>query len=133
LSTLYNRLCVVERDLERVVAAPTYPIYDVSHLPQDDVKGQIALGKDNSINWYDGTTWNTKAGTLSGGTAPQDAIPGQVAIGSDNSLNWYVNGAWYGAPGNMASGNPPQDAIQGQLVVGTNSICWFVAGAWYGF
>jgi hypothetical protein len=105
----------------------------MSIFPQDSIKGQIAVGTDGSINWFNGTEWQTKVGIPSGGNPPQDAVNGQIAIGSDHSLNWCVNDTWYGAPGTPATGNAPQDAVQGQLVLGVGAPCWFDEGQWWTF
>jgi hypothetical protein len=133
LDMFYNRLSVVERDLNKMIAAPTFPIFDVNDLPQDVINGQIAICTDGSINWFLNDTWNTFVGSASTvGDIPQDVVEGQIVIGLDNSLNWFVNDTWYGVAGTAASGNPPQDALEGQIVLGVAGLCWFINGQWYG-
>lgn len=133
LDHFHKRFSVVERELEKIIAAPTFPIYDTSDLPDDVINGQIGIGTGGSINWFIDDIWNTAPGTLSTvGNLPQDVVEGQIAIGSDNSLNWFVNGNWYGIAGVPASGNPPQDAVDGQIAIGNGSLVWYV-GSWYGF
>lgn len=133
-TTLYKRLILIERSVEEIIAAPTFPIYDPADLPQDAVDAQVFIGTDDSINWFDGTSWNTYAALDAvEGIIPQDLIEGQIVIGSDNSLCWYSNGIWHGVAGSLATGNPPQDAVEGQLVLGDiGNLCWFSNGNWYG-
>jgi hypothetical protein len=134
LDHFHKRLQIVERDLDRKIAAPTFPVYDVDNLPDDVVNGQIVIGTDGSINWFADDAWNTKVGGLSTiGDVPQDVVEGQVVIGLDDSLNWFVNGSWYGVQGISANGNPPQDAVNGQIAIGNNSIVWFSNDQWHGF
>jgi hypothetical protein len=134
LDYLHNRLKVVERDLDRKVDAPTFPVYDPTNLPQDAVNGQIALGTDGSFNWCIADVWHTQAGVLSTlGNIPQDAVEGQIVVGTNNSLNWYVNGLWYGGAGALVAGNPPQDAVENQIALSTISPIWYTNGSWYGF
>jgi hypothetical protein len=132
---LHRRISHAEDSVRRIQAAPTVPIIDPTNQPQDPLDSQIVIGVDDSINWYDGASWNTHAASVISGTGPQDPLEGQVAIGSDNSLCWYSNAAWRGAAGQLAvaSGSLPQDPLEGQLVVGSNSIIWFSNGDWYGF
>lgn len=132
IDIFHHRLQYVERGIERIIAAPTFPIYDVDDLPQDAIKGQIVLGTDGSINWFDGT-WHTRIDNTSIGSPPQDVVNGQIVIGLDNSLHWFVNDTWYGVAGVSCIGNPPQDAINGQLAIGNSCIVWFSNDDWYGF
>ena len=131
---LYRRLEMLEQHYQRAQVAPTFPIYDVANMPQDAVEAQIVIGTDDSINWFDGTNWQTNPGSAAApNNVPQDPLEGQIVLGSDNSLCWYSNGNWHGVAGSLATGNPPQDSLEGQIALGVdNSLCWFVGGAWYG-
>ena len=64
MEQFHHRLVAVENKLHKVQVAPTFPIYDINDLPQDVVTGQIALGTDNSIGWFDGS-WHTYPGSPS--------------------------------------------------------------------
>lgn len=130
-NVLIQRINKVEESLLRM-QTPTLPIYDNAAFPQDAISGQIALGVDNSINWYDGSTWTTIFGVLATvGNVPQDAVEGQIVISTSSHLCWYVNGAWYTAPRGEAIGVFPQDSVEGQLVIGNNSIAWYDNGQWW--
>lgn len=132
LDHFHRRLSVVERDLERGFAAPTFPIYDPANFPQNSLEGQIVVGVDKNLYCRSGGTWYSQTGVLALGNPPPNAIPGQIVIGSDHSLNWFIDGQWYGVAGVLASGNPPQYAVDGQLVIGNaGNICWHIGGKWY--
>lgn len=46
---LFSRLVQVERKLGRLIAAPTFPIYDTTNTPNDAIAGQVAIGSDGSL------------------------------------------------------------------------------------
>ena len=130
----HQRLMRVERQLERANAAPTFPIYDFLHLPQDAVEGQLAVGIDDSIMWYHNSWGQIAAEPPTATDLPQDPVEGQVVIGNDTNLYWYSNGAWHMATGQLLlAENPPQDVVEGQIAIddNTNNLCWRVGGDWY--
>lgn len=69
-------------------------------LPQDLVEGQIAIGLDNSLNWYgrvnfSGTPiWQSVVGVPFYG-GPQDVVNGQLALSSDRPV-WFSEDSWWG-------------------------------------
>jgi len=136
LDYIHQRLDKAELQLRRLISTLTIPVYDPSNMPQDAVEGQIAVGIDNSFNWFTNNSWHTQPGlpTVSI-NAPQEGINGEVVVTSDHGLAWYVNGAWYGSGGvPVSSGNPPQDSISGQIAIGNDGIlCWHSRGTWYTF
>jgi len=134
---LLHRVDKAERLVRKLYNAPTVPIYDISSLPQDAVIGQVAIGSDNSFNWYDGS-WHTQAGTASiVGQVPQDSVDGQIVIGSDGSFHWCIGGTWY-TDGNgvqpSTTGDLPQDLVTGQVAIGTDgSFHWYDGANWQTF
>lgn len=128
---IYNRLSILEYRLRELKqnSSPTVPTYNPSSLPQDAVAGQIAVGTDNSFNWFDGSSWHTQAGTPSTvGDVPQDKVDGQIAIGAEGSFHWCVGGIWY-TSGFVSSiiGDIPQDSVKGQIAIGSDgSFHWCV-------
>lgn len=131
-----NRIDELERSVRMLVQAPTVPIYDPTNLPQDAVRGQIAVGSDASFNWFGGTNWHTQAGTPSAtGNVPQDMIDGQIAIGTDGSFHWAFDGTWYSAAFQSSTvGNVPQDVLAGQIVIGTDgTLHWYDGTDWKTF
>jgi len=131
---MIDRIEKLERSVRSNSAAPTFPIYDPANPPQDAIDAQIFIGTDDSINWFDGTNWNTSApSNVIVDAAPQDVIEGQIAVGSDCSLCWFSNGSWHGAPATLATVTAtPQDVLECQLIVGSNCIAWYCDGQWYG-
>jgi len=135
IDLFHRRLSALEYMVHKPQTAPTFPIYNVTDLPQDAVDGQIAIGLDNSINWFSNNLWYSLIGEKSiVGDIPQDTVNGQIVIGLDNGLHWKIGDTWFGIPSSEIPviGNPPQDAIEGQIVVNGSSICWFSNSQWYG-
>jgi len=131
-----QRLHVLERAIKAHIAAPTVPIYNTSvPMPEDAVKGQVAIGSDNSFNWYGGTSWHTVAGIASViNASPQDVVEGQIAIGSDGSFHWYVNGQWYSAAfQDSIVSHSPQDVLKGQVAIGTDGSFHWHDSNWHTF
>lgn len=133
---LQKRIDDAERLLQRNHNAPTVPVYDPSNMPQDAVVGQVAVGSDNSFNWFDGT-WHTEAGTPSNaGDVPQDLIDGQIAIGTDSTFHWCLGGTWFTSSAIQTStlGSVPQDLVTGQIAIGTDgSFHWYDGTDWQTF
>jgi len=127
-------MSLIDSKLRRVQSAPTIPIYKISDLPQDPTFGQIIIGADDSINWYDGVDWLTSSSAdIVVGNVPNDPIEGQIVLGKTGSLCWYSNAAWHGVGGTqIQNGNFPLDPVEGQVVIGNNSLCWYQDGNWYG-
>lgn len=130
----HHRLSDLERHANRYYSAPTFPIYDVNNFPQDSFDGQVAIGTDDSINWYSSGAWHTQAPTDPTIVhAPIDALEGQIVTSDDNSLCWFSNGAWHGGAGVVCTGNPPIDPIDSQLALGNDILCWRNGDNWFTF
>lgn len=63
----HRRIAELERELNRIAnnSAPTVPIYDPDHLPQDAVNGQVAVGTDTKLYWYSNNEWHHHSGVPS--------------------------------------------------------------------
>lgn len=134
--SILDRIDQMEQVINRMQQAPTVPIYDPASLPEDAVIGQVAVGSDNSFNWYDGSSWHTQAGTPSTtGNIPQDAVDGQIAIGTDGSFHWCISGTWYTAAfAASIVGNVPQDTVIGQIAIGSDgTFHWYDGTQWQSF
>lgn len=130
-----QRIQELERIVQAHIPAPTVPIYDSADLPQDAVAGQVAIGTDNSFNWFGGTNWHTQAGSPSTvNAAPLDVLEGQIAIGTDGSFHWYVNGQWYSAAFQSSTiGASPQDPLAGQIAIGNDGSFHWYDSNWHTF
>jgi hypothetical protein len=136
MDILIDRVANAEQVVNRAMQAPTVPIYDPTNLPQDVVTAQVAVGTDYSFNWYDGSSWHTKAGALSVvGNIPQDAVDGQIVIGVDGSFHWFISGTWYTAMFAASTlGSVPQDTVLGQVAIGADgSFHWYDGTQWQTF
>lgn len=132
LDLLHNKLKYVERDLDRQMQAPTFPIFDSAfNFPSDTVDAQICVGNDQTLFYKIVDSWYQIFGGYSlTGNMPQDVLNGQLAIGADNSLNWYFDGAWQSVQGVAMSGGP-QDVVEGQIALNDDRPIWFSNGQWW--
>lgn len=123
LEDVHKRLDYIERINLMRNTAPTVPIYNPSNMPQDPVLAQIAVGTDNSFNWFaPDNTWHTQAGSLATpGVMPQDQIDGQIVIGTDGGFYWHITNWYTAAFVDSIPGIVPQDPIEAQIVVGSNN------------
>lgn len=131
---MFDILIQYENDLRLLIAAPTVPIYEITNLPQDAVECQLAIGSDDSLNWYSSGSWHTIAdGGVTINSVPQDVVEGQIVVCLDGTgIAWFSNGNWHAAAGTSTSGNPPQDAIEGQIAIGnSDNLCYYSNGQWY--
>lgn len=61
LGPVYRRINELQKQVDSLqnLSIPTVPTYDPDNFPQDSVDGQLAIGIDNVLRFYNGRWWDT--------------------------------------------------------------------------